>query len=75
MRPSSPGLGCAPLILTRIFWILFGVEAWPSLVLMVRALLGSKRRDPEGPVGTWLIAVTFAIQDELGHDTCPPVPC
>jgi hypothetical protein len=44
-------------MVTRIFWILFGVEAVAFTVLILWALLSSKHWGPEGPVGAWLIVV------------------
>jgi hypothetical protein len=42
-------------LLTRVFWLLFGVEGTAFAVLIAWVLFGSPSWGPEGPVGGWLI--------------------
>jgi hypothetical protein len=44
-------------MVTRIFWILFGVESAVFAGMILWTFFGSKHWGPEGPVGAWLIFV------------------
>ena len=55
-RIATTGRG--GLVITRIFWSLFALEAGAFVILLIWIFSkGSRGWGPEGPVGAWLIAI------------------